>query len=115
MSILGASAAREAQTTYRTLGTNKNVALLECDLHTGRTHQIRVHLSGIGHPVLGDSSYVNALSERLTDEFKIQSICLHAWKLQFVSPHDLEKHSIEARLPALFTETLRKTGIDFLA
>lgn len=112
MSILGASAAREAQTTYRTLGTTKNVALLECDLHTGRTHQIRVHLSGIGHPVLGDSSYVNALSERLTEEFEIQSICLHAWKLQFVSPHDLEKHPLQAPIPPDMEKVLKRVGIE---
>lgn len=48
---------RSAQTTYRTLTTYENYTLLECELHTGRTHQIRVHMAYVGHPVVGDRVY----------------------------------------------------------
>lgn len=86
MTILGSAAAREAKTTYRTLGTGKQAALVTCDLHTGRTHQLRVHLSGIGHPILGDPSYGSSASDALTKDLGIDSLCLHAWRLSFQSP-----------------------------
>jgi 23S rRNA pseudouridine1911/1915/1917 synthase len=55
---------REAKTTYRTLAVakEKDASLLQCDLHTGRTHQVRVHLQTIGHPLLGDDDYETASS-----------------------------------------------------
>lgn len=115
MSVNASMTSREAQTTYRVLGSNaaRKTALLECDLHTGRTHQIRVHLHSIGHPVLGDSGYGNALSERLTQEFDIRSICLHAWKLKFTSSEDQKVHPVEAVLPASFQRALEAAVIPF--
>ncbi len=117
MSVNASFTSREAQTTYRVLsGTGSGtgtggVALLECDLHTGRTHQIRVHLHSIGHPVLGDSAYVNALSERLTQELDIRSICLHAWKLAFTSPKDQKEHAVIAPPPSSFQRAVDAAGI----
>ncbi|MBI3331489.1 RluA family pseudouridine synthase [Candidatus Peregrinibacteria bacterium] len=111
MAITGASALREAQTAYRRIGAADHVALLECDLHTGRTHQIRVHLSSIGHPVLGDGSYSNALSERLTDDLAIRTLCLHAWRLTFESPADRKNHTVTAPLPLSFSAILKKLSI----
>jgi 23S rRNA pseudouridine1911/1915/1917 synthase len=111
MTVFSSSKARDAQTTYRVLDAGKNVALLECDLHTGRTHQVRVHLSSIGHPILGDGTYVNQLSERMSQEFGITSLCLHAWKLAFTSPADKKEHAVNAILPAQFLRSLEATGI----
>src|SRR3989338_3734173 len=111
MAITGTSTSREAQTTYRIVGKASNVALLECDLHTGRTHQIRVHLAGIGHPVLGDSSYNSALSERVMQEWDVQSLCLHAWKLSFDSP-DKKHVDCDAPLPTHFSALLKKLNMN---
>ena len=111
MSVLKTSVSREARTTYRTLDSTGSAALLSCDLHTGRTHQIRVHLSSIGHPILGDPTYHSQSSENLSKEMKIESLCLHAYKLKFVSPADGEEHEIEAPIPAAFKESMKKTEL----
>lgn len=104
MAVLGAGRTREARTTYRTLAVAPDgvAALLSCDLHTGRTHQIRVHLSTVGHPVLGDDVYENPASERLAQARNISSLCLHAWRLQFTSPADGARCAAEAPVPAAF-------------
>ena len=111
MSITGVSKTREARTTYRTIATSRQAALLECELHTGRTHQLRVHLSAIGHPILGDPKYSSLLSERLTDEFAIHNLCLHAKQLTFVSPADGKEHIVRAQLPEAFHEVGSRIGI----
>ncbi len=118
MSVNASFTSREAQTTYRVIASStpsagSGVALLECDLHTGRTHQIRVHLHSIGHPVLGDSAYVNALSERLTQEFDIRSVCLHAWKLTFTSPEDQKEHAVMAPAPQTLLRAIEAAGIEW--
>ncbi len=113
MGVSSLGDARDAQTTYRTVATADHAVLLECDLHTGRTHQIRVHLLSIGHPVLGDDTYRNSLSERLTEEFAISGLCLHSWKLRFISPTDQKEHEVIAELPKNFQETLGRLQIKF--
>ncbi len=111
MSVQGISGAREAKTTYRIVDASHDVALVECDLHTGRTHQVRVHLQSIGHPVLGDVSYKSNLSESLTAQLQVENLCLHAWKLTFVSPDDKKEHDIIAPLPVTLTKALKNAGI----
>lgn len=111
MSIMAVNKAREAKTTYRTLASSKNASLLLCDLHTGRTHQLRVHLHAIGHPILGDPTYVSTLSERLAGEQDIGILCLHAWKLSFESPADRKRKDIIAPLPEAFARVLKKVGV----
>lgn len=102
MSVMDASSKlRAATTTYRTLSRGKNAALLACDLHTGRTHQLRVHLSTIGHPILGDDTYGSTTSKYVSDEHDIDRICLHAWKFSFTS---LKGKRIEVESPV--SETL---------
>jgi len=113
MTVFHTAKTREAQTTYRMLAEGKQCALLECDLHTGRTHQVRVHLSSIGHPVLGDGTYTNLLSERLTQEYDIRSICLHAWKLSFTSPADQKAHDVGAVVPTAFQRAIEGARIAF--
>jgi len=111
MTIYGSGRTRAAKTTYQTLETAENAALLLCELHTGRTHQIRVHLLSLGHPILGDSTYTSQLSERATETYGIGELCLHAWKLQ-VLPHGAKKPvNVTAPLPPSFLSSLKKTGM----
>lgn len=71
---------RAAKTEYRVLQEPGPYSLVECTLHTGRTHQIRVHLKHLGHPLLGDALY----GSKPTVEFPRQM--LHSWKLGFAHP-----------------------------
>lgn len=82
--IVGSSAggAKEVITGYETLAVSGRLALLEVELVTGRTHQIRAHLAHIGCPILGDSKYGNNAANREL-HFKYQALC--AWELRFPS------------------------------
>jgi 23S rRNA pseudouridine1911/1915/1917 synthase len=91
---------RAARTEYRVVRSNERASLIECQLHSGRTHQIRVHLHHLGHPVLGDKVY----APRLAKDFPRQM--LHAWKLGFRHPRTQEWKNFEAPLPADFNEAL---------
>jgi len=112
MSVFKTSVSRDAKTTYRTLKAAHDCALLACDLHTGRTHQVRVHLSSIGHPILGDPTYSSSISERLTEEFDVRNLCLHAWRLTFRSPADGQNHTVEAALPETFSAAIKSVGVE---
>ena len=70
---------------------------LECDLVTGRTHQIRVHFASIGHPVAGDPVYATGAARRGPDG--LERLFLHAWRLELVSPVSGELVRAEAPLP----------------
>ena len=78
-------------------------ALLTCRLETGRTHQIRVHLSSIGHPVVGDQAYGGA-----RPSFKVPRPFLHARQLAFVHPGTGERVSFESPLPADLAAVLER-------
>lgn len=110
MSVQSPTKTREAQTSYEVISQGDRYALLACKLHTGRTHQIRVHLSAIGHPVLGDAQYNTPLSERITADHDIRTLCLHAWKLGFVSPATKSAQAITANVPAAMQEVLERVG-----
>lgn len=97
------SRGRPARTEYHVLRSSEQASLLECRLHSGRTHQIRVHLHHLGHPVLGDKIY----GSRLAKNFPRQM--LHAWKLGFLHPHSGERKNFEAPLPDDFAVALQRT------
>jgi 23S rRNA pseudouridine1911/1915/1917 synthase len=89
---------REATTGYRVRERFPGWTLLEVDLITGRTHQIRVHLTEIGHPIAGDPTYGNGTSRRGPDA--TTRLFLHAWKIVFAHPRDGRLMRLEAELPA---------------
>lgn len=112
MSVHRTVGSRDAKTTYRTLGSvHDKVSLLACDLHTGRTHQIRVHLAAIKHPILGDETYGTNDSEERSKKLKIDSVALHAWKLAFRSPNTRKLVEVTAPLDPTFAANLKRFGI----
>ena len=92
---------RAARTDYRVVAESGQASLLECELHSGRTNQIRVHLQHLGHPVLGDKVY----AARLAKDFPRQM--LHAWKLGFRHPRTEEAKKFEAAMPEDFASAMR--------
>ena len=94
---------KPAVTHYTVLERFGNYTLIECKLETGRTHQIRVHMTSIGHPLVGDEVYGPAKCP-----FKLQGQCLHAMVLGFVHPRTEEYMEFSADLPEYFEDLLRK-------
>lgn len=92
---------RPAVTRYQVLRRFRNFTLLKCKIETGRTHQIRVHFSSLGHPVAGDTTYGKKSGEPM-----IRRQMLHAWKITFLHPLQDRTLTIEAPLPADFQSLL---------
>ena len=93
---------KEAITHYKVLERYRQYSYIECELETGRTHQIRVHMSSIGHPILGDSVYAN--NGKIP--FKLEGQCLHAKTLGFIHPRTLKYIEIDTPLPEYFSHLL---------
>jgi 23S rRNA pseudouridine1911/1915/1917 synthase len=87
---------RAAKTEYRVLSSSERFSLVECSLHSGRTHQIRVHLHHLGHPVMGDKLYGAKFAKNFLRQM------LHAWKLAFQHPHTGQWKKFDARVPEDF-------------
>ena len=98
-----AEGGREAITHYRVLERFRKHTYVECRLETGRTHQIRVHMAYIGHPLLGDTVYGSS-----RDEGKLNGQCLHAMVLGFVHPTTGEYLEFCAPLPEYFEQLLEQ-------
>ncbi|MEA2485404.1 MAG: rRNA synthase [Actinomycetota bacterium] len=100
---------RPALSHYRVIERTQEVSLLDVALETGRTHQVRVHLSFIGHPVLGDGAYggTSELSKRLG----LHRPFLHAWRLSFAHPATGATVVVEDRLPADLRAALEAAGL----
>ena len=94
---------KEAVTHFKVLERFNKYTLLEVKIDTGRTHQIRVHLSEIGHPVVGDEVYSNG-----KNEFGIEGQLLHAKSLDFKHPINGKDMHLEAELPKEFKEILQR-------
>jgi 23S rRNA pseudouridine1911/1915/1917 synthase len=102
---VASSRGRAAKTDYRVVRPGERASLIECRLHSGRTHQIRVHLHHLGHPVLGDKIY----AARFARDFPRQM--LHAWKLGFCHPRTGEWKNFEAPLPNDFEQAIVAAGL----
>lgn len=94
---------KEAVTHYRVLERFGNATYIECQLETGRTHQIRVHMASIGHPLLGDTTYGSA-----KNPYHLQGQALHAMVLGFLHPVTNTYMEFTAPLPEYFLKLLEK-------
>ena len=99
---------REARTGYRVLERLRSATLVEAVLHTGRTHQIRVHFQFLGFPLVGDATYGNRQNQRLTDltGYAAPRQMLHAWRLAFIHPRTAKRLSFDAPRPEDFLDAM---------
>jgi len=97
---------REAITEWKVLSRGRGVSLLDVHILTGRTHQIRVHMRHIGHPVCGDPIYGSAKGA------KVPRLMLHAYSLTFTHPRTGERLTFTAELPEEFRRGMRSNGVE---
>jgi 23S rRNA pseudouridine1911/1915/1917 synthase len=102
----GSRRGRAARTDYRVLREGPTASLIQCQIHSGRTHQIRVHFHHLGHPVLGDKLY----APKLAKDFARQM--LHAWKVAFDHPRTGERLNFEAPIPIDLNEAMQFLQLD---
>ena len=109
MTVRDDDSGRAAHTSYRVLERLNAATLAEAQIHTGRTHQVRVHFQFLGHPLVGDETYgarQNARLKELTN-YAAPRVMLHARELAFVHPRTEKEMSFEAPLPGDFRDALK--------
>lgn len=94
---------KKAVTHFKVLKRYSDCTLLEVVIETGRTHQIRVHLSEIGYPIIGDYTYSNG-----KNRFNVEGQMLHAYKIKFKHPTTNQEVEYTAELPKYFKDILKK-------
>ena len=107
MAVCRPGEGRDAVTHWRVADSRNGYSHITCRLETGRTHQIRVHMASIGHPLLGDTVYG---AKKPWPGLAGQ--CLHAAQLTFTHPSTGERMTVEAPLPDWFTAVLTKLGLE---
>lgn len=98
---------RPSITDWTVLARGRNVTLLDVHILTGRTHQIRVHMKSIGHPVCGDPIYGSGKGA------KVPRLMLHAYTLAFTHPRTGERMTFTAPLPEEFVQGMRGNGVEW--
>ena len=101
---------RQARTSYRVVERLNWATLVQAQLHTGRTHQLRVHFQHIGFPIAGDATYGARQTKQLTalTGYTAPRVLLHAARLSFLHPVTGRRKSLEAPWPADFQEALTR-------
>jgi 23S rRNA pseudouridine1911/1915/1917 synthase len=109
MAVHDDSDGRAAHTSYRVLEKLKCATYVEVQIHTGRTHQIRVHFQHLGHPVVGDDTYGSTKNKRLKElaNYAAPRVLLHAKELSFVHPRTQKTLKFSAPLPDDFKHALK--------
>ena len=113
IAIVEGSRGKRAVTHWKRLKVLKNAALVECRLETGRTHQVRVHMASIGHPLLGDPVYGRGKSvhRKLLNQLDFHRQALHAAGLGFTHPVTKARLSFESALPSDMQELFTALGV----
>jgi 23S rRNA pseudouridine1911/1915/1917 synthase len=96
---------RPAVTHWEVLARYRRYTHIRCRLETGRTHQIRVHMAALGHPLLGDGLYGAKCPDK-----GLEGQCLHARRLRLIHPRTGQELTLECPLPEYFLETLARLG-----
>ena len=109
MAVRDADEGRAAHTSYRVLERLREATLVEAHLHTGRTHQIRVHFQHLGFPVAGDLTYGQRQTRRLAEltRYEAPRVLLHAQQLAFIHPRSGKRLQCEAAWPEDFKDALQ--------
>ena len=100
MSIVQPPRGKIAITEYETKIESREASLVQCNLLTGRTHQIRVHMKSLGNPILGDPIYSRISKQKI----KVERLMLHAWKLGFSHPITGAQLEFKSDLPKAFSQ-----------
>src|SRR6185503_11103517 len=113
IAIVEGNRGKRAVTYWKRLEVLKDAALVECRLETGRTHQVRVHMASIGHPLLGDPVYGRAgkTHAKLLKELGFHRQALHAAELEFMHPVTICRLSFSSPMPPDMQELKRALGV----
>lgn len=114
MAVSGEGRGKHAVTHYRTIEAFGGAALVECRLETGRTHQVRVHMAHIGHPLLGDPAYGGRGKTKFSEllaKISFRRQALHAAALGFIHPITGERLDFESKMPADMQELLSQLRV----
>jgi len=111
MAVCNPPGGKPAMTGYRVLARDAatGTALVRCHLHTGRTHQIRVHMHHLGTPILGDPIYGRPPTKA---GIPVARLMLHAWRLAFRHPADQRVVRFEAAIPEVFSPWIEEVELD---
>jgi len=113
MAVRDDDSGRAAHTSWRVLEKLNAAAFVEAQIHTGRTHQIRVHFEFLGHPVVGDETYGAKQNKKLAEltGYTAPRVMLHSRELSFIHPRTEKEMSFESPLPKDFREALKRLHV----